>query len=468
MTPSDQEQQSLTPGAATSPRRNVSVTLRQGDQGDDSAATLDPANQSLADALRITYNLVLLVMVVLAILFLFSGFQTVKESEKGIRLLFGKRESAVLDPGFRFSFPYPFGELVKVSSGEDRIALDTEFWPFLRDEDRNKPVDQLTRLPSLNPARDGSLITADGAIAHTRWSASYQRVDPAKYAQNVLPDEEAKLVRAAIERGVVHATSRTKIDDLLKQSADDASSLANRAREVAQRTLDNADSGIRIQSLLLVDKMPPVYLFEKFAAVQTATATASKAREEALTIERETLNAVAGGAVYNLRDLISQYETAIEQKDAAKAAELLASIDGTLEGAGGSAGSSETQVAGDVTRIIQGARQYRSEVVNQKQSELSNFQAKLAQFKSNPLVMVHSEWSNALAKFIDHDSLQTVWLPGRTTTLELVLNPDPDIVKTLQRLQRQREGDEARKLREQKQKEAQYKIDTGLKRVPTQ
>jgi hypothetical protein len=75
-------------GAARRRGGPASVTIRRRDDGDglDGAPSLDPATKSLADALRITYRLLQASMVVLIGLYVLSGFQSVKESERGIRL----------------------------------------------------------------------------------------------------------------------------------------------------------------------------------------------------------------------------------------------------------------------------------------------------------------------------------------------------------------------------------------------
>src|SRR5436190_19042654 len=70
------------------PRRAGSMTLREGVQG-PGTSPLDPANQSLADALRVMMRLLQVTMLILAILYLGSGMHRVNEGERGIQLLFG-------------------------------------------------------------------------------------------------------------------------------------------------------------------------------------------------------------------------------------------------------------------------------------------------------------------------------------------------------------------------------------------
>jgi regulator of protease activity HflC (stomatin/prohibitin superfamily) len=277
-------------------RRAKSITLRQGSEMESPGALMDAAHKSLADALRITFGLVQIGMVVLAALYVLSGFQSVKQNEQGIRLLFGKIDADGLEPGFQFSLPAPLGEMVKVSTGAESVDLDSEFWVRVSPADKEKPIDSLPKLPKLNPENEGAVLTGDGNVAHTQWKASYRRVKPGEYATSIMPTDEAAIVRAAVQRGVVQAVSQTSIEDLLKQSASERASVAANARDVAQAILDRARSGIVIEQLILKDKMPPLYVRDSFAKVQTAASNAGTEQDKARSEREQKLNKVAGAA----------------------------------------------------------------------------------------------------------------------------------------------------------------------------
>lgn len=448
-------------------RRNVSMSLRGGsaEPGFDAVDAMDPANQSLQEALRFTYRLIQAAMVILAVMFIFSGLRTVKEGEQGIRLLFGKRDPELVQPGPAFSAPYPMGELVKVSTGVVTIDIADSFWPFLSPEDRVRPITELNGSNSLKPERDGSLITADGAIAHTQWRVRYSCTDPGLYSQNLLPEAADSLVKAAVQRGVVQAASETRVDDLLKQSNDDVSSLASRARDVAQRTLDAAQSGITIERLSLIEKMPPLFLKDKFAAVQTAQQNSQKVQEREASQAQSTLSVTAGSAAPAIIDLINQYEVAIEKKDLPAQDRLLKEIDSVLEGRAEEPGRRAT---GEVTKMLSDATQYRSSISNKRRSDLSAFLAKQEQFASNPLVTIHREWAEALRAFQSSESVELMMMPIGTRTLALLINRDPDIAKRLETRRREKESEMSLEERDRVRKEAAFKVDEGLKQTPRQ
>jgi len=55
-----------------------------------SDGSLDPANQSLADALRMSFRILKLLMLVLVVLYFLSGWFSVKPGENGVILRFGR------------------------------------------------------------------------------------------------------------------------------------------------------------------------------------------------------------------------------------------------------------------------------------------------------------------------------------------------------------------------------------------
>jgi len=444
---------------------------------------MDPANQSLADALRITYRVVQILMIALAGLYLFSGFQTVKETEQGIRVLFGEQTDVGLEPGFRFSYPAPLGELVKVDTGNQALDLYDDFWFFVSEDQKNTKISELSPTPSLNPERDGCLITADNNIAHVKVQVLYRR-DPSQigvYAQNIIPDEpggpdardeqrparmEQSIVRGAVRRGMVQAVAGVTIDELLRQGSGESGSVASKAQELAQAILDRSRAGIILDQLKLEEKMPPLNLREKFTNVQTASATAAHEIEKAKQERAEALNGMAGQAAPVLLQMIDRLELATSKKDGGSQERILGSIVAVLEGRPAEFEGREVPerlVTGEVTSILDEARQYRNLIVQRRKSDAETFKIKREQFNASPAFTVYREWSDSLTAFMDHRTVQTLIAPLGTDTLQLTINADPDIVKAIDREAKIAEGDAAARKRAEEQRAAQFKVDTSLK-----
>lgn len=429
---------------------------------------IDPANQSIADALRITFALVKLGMLVLLVLYVLSGFQFVKEGERGIRLLFGKIEDARIEPGFRFSWPFPLGEMKRITLGDNEVRIDDVFWQKIEaGTPSDKPYNELPPQNSLKPdVGSGSLLTADGNIAHAQVSVHYRRANPAQYTQNIDPgaepflDREKQLVRLAVQRGIVHAAAQTTIDELLKQTSGQAGgTTAQIARALAQQLLDEQHAGIVIDSVTL-DPKPPRAVFDDFAKVQAAVSNAAKAIEEARLAARQQLNAAAGAAAVSLVAAIDEYEQALARRDEPAQKAALARVDQMLDSGHAKDGSGDVLVTGEAARLMSEARQYRSEVVARRRGEHDTFLAKLEQFRSNPDVMVRNEWASALAEFYAQPNVDTFFVaPGMATTI-LNLNRDPDVAREVEKAIKEKQTEDTRKLRLQEAENARFKTNT--------
>lgn len=152
---------------------------------------LDPANQSLADALRRSFGVLKLLMFVLVVLYFLSGWFSVEQHEVGLVTRYGRikgigptAEAAVLGPGWHWSWPYPFERWVKVATNERELPV--EFLFQLSDEEKTGGIKGF-RYDNLSPLRDDYLITGDVNILHASLIVKYKVVDPVAYLTNVHP-----------------------------------------------------------------------------------------------------------------------------------------------------------------------------------------------------------------------------------------------------------------------------------------
>lgn len=444
----------------TSPRldgaghRHASVTLRAQGGAEDTGPMLDPANQSLAETLGIVFRVLQFGMLALLAAFAISGLGKVNQNERGLRLLFGNPTARDLMPGLQFSAPYPMGELVKVDMGSVSLNIDNAFWPNLTDDQKKFNFNQLATIGkgSLKPGEDGSLLTGDENIAHSKWTVHYTRARPGDYIQDILTDDEQSIVRASVERGIVLACAQVPVDTLLKQSTTDQGSVARTAQKLAQGMLDDMKAGIQIDQLTLSAMTPPFLLLNDFSNVQSAEQKASQQRDQAQTEARQTLNAMAGAAHDALIHQIDLFEQAVTRNDADEQSRVLGTIDQILDGKEIKVGDQTVPanaVAGEVTNLLADARQYRSSIVSQRMAELDSFKAKLVQFKSNPDVVVKREWADAMAAFLDHPNVEIFNIPAGVQN-EFWLNRDASFVKDFEK---QQKADQIKKEDRQRQLE---------------
>lgn len=459
---SDDPQESIDSGA-----RAASVRLRDAEttRAASDRRRMDAANQSLADALRITYNLLRVSMVVLIVLFVFSGVQSINEGERGIALRFGKPVRQNLEPGFQWSFPYPVGEIIRVQEGATELPVARAFMPNLPGDETEEQsleadIGRFNNANALKPGTDGSNITADLNIAHTQWNVNFHRSDHTKSIEHISPGQEREMIRAIVQRSAVHVLANTTIDELLRQSSE---SLSGSVRTIAQRELDALDSGITIDRVVLTRKSAAMSLRRKFSSVQTAAQNAGKAREDALLTRDQMLNEVAGRASALLIDLIDEYErlTELGQEDAA--AGMLAKIDDVLEGRPVEHGgvSHGTLVSGEVAEMLNRARTSASNRVSESIAQREHYRSKLEQYAANPSLMIARDWSDAMTQFLSRDFVSTIMLPEGVSA-EMFINNDPDIARELDRQRKRRVAEEAQEQRLEQMRDAAYRSRRGI------
>src|SRR6185436_17702390 len=91
----------------------------------------DAESQALSDALKSSFGIVRVILVIMVVIFLGSGFFTVGTQEKAIILRLGKpvgKDKALLSPGAHWAFPYPIDEVVRIPVGQVQTIRSTVGW----------------------------------------------------------------------------------------------------------------------------------------------------------------------------------------------------------------------------------------------------------------------------------------------------------------------------------------------------
>ena len=219
---------------------------------------LDPAQQSLAEALRVSFAILKLAMAALLIAYAFSGTFSVGSNEVALRLRFGDYVgdpgNRVLERGTYLAAPFPFEQVVKVDTRPASLVLDKEFWFETSAEDSGLTRAQLQgrKAMPLHPLRDGSLISGDSSILHAKWTLTWRVTDPVAFLSNVGTKQLAgDIVRLVAQQGIVQAVAQLAADDLLR-------GIVNRELAVGlmQQRLDAMRTGLSIDQLAL-DKVLP-------------------------------------------------------------------------------------------------------------------------------------------------------------------------------------------------------------------
>jgi membrane protease subunit HflK len=229
--------------------------------------TRDAGSQALAEALRSSFAIVKIVMLLMVAAFFCSGFFQVGPSEKAIILRFGKPvgagQGALLNSGLHWSFPYPIDEVVKIPITEIQKVTSNNGWYFTTPE-QELSGEEIPAGPSLDPAIDGYAITADRNIIHVRATIYYHIEDPVRYVFNFT--SASNTVQNILDNAVLYTAGHFRVDDALYT---DQAGFRDAVRQRVDELTDQEQLGIVIDNCE-IQNIPPRQLADVFAQVTTS------------------------------------------------------------------------------------------------------------------------------------------------------------------------------------------------------
>ena len=409
---------------AEAPRREASATFAVSAPEAAEAAirsAMDPANQSLADSLKLSYRLLQLAILGLLVTFLFSGFQTVQEGSTGVKLLFGRivgePGQEALSPGLTPFWPYPVGQ---VTSFETRRTVDlrTDFWPNTGGQNitTEQQVDNSDINRPIMPGKDGSVVTGDGDLAHLQLTAEYVVEDPVRFLEAMDLERSDAIVRAALRRGVVAAAARLSLQELVEQREVPAQMV----QAESQRVLDAMASGLKVQRVTMPERSAPFAVRNQLSYLQKtredARTTVERARQEAT----GTLLAAAGPKYEELLKAIDGYEAALASGDLVKADALMKELGQRLEA---------KDIAGAASNIVNRARSYQSAVSGALAKDLRRLEGLRESFHQNPRQLARQLWLEAVRSVLDQKEVEVFSLPPGTGLSQIAFGSSPEIMQ---------------------------------------
>ena len=388
---------------------------------------LDAAGKSLSEALRISFIILKVIMIVLVIAFLASGIETVDSQEQALVLRFGEvqgeGEERLLGPGPTWIFPFPIDEIVKIPV-EAKVNLPVNsFWYFqteqemLSEQKRPVGIDQ-----PLKPTIDGYCITrsekrpdavaagddaaragrdigyqqggqglasagSDGSdynIVHTKWQLTYQIDDPERFFRNVYVQDAGPgeiyadvmtrsitpLLETLFEGAVVTAMVNYTIDEAISS----LHRIPTHVKELLQDKLDKIESGIKVVSVQLTKSECPRQVKAAFEASTMASQTSEAEITSARTYAETTINTTAGPVAYDrLRDKKSLAELSEAERN-----KLL------------------DQLTGTAREEITQARAYQMSVVEKAKAEADYLESLLPEYRQRPELVLQRIYLDAI------------------------------------------------------------------------
>ncbi len=368
---------------------------------------LDAASRSLSEALRMSFVILKVIMIILVVAFLASGFETIDSDEQAIVLRFGKiRAGGLLEPGPHWVFPYPIDEIIKIPV-LTKVPLDiNSFWYHQTKQEMLAGGPPRVRPGTgLRPLLDGYCLSrsekdaeavagSDGSdynIVHTKWQLTYQINDPDRffrgvYVRDIKPGDDyfdvitgddgvKPLLESLFEDAVVTAMVNYTIDDAISS----LSAIPRQVERLLQDKLEEIESGIRVESVQLTRSEPPPHIKAAFDASIMASQAGQKVVTEAKTYATNTLNEAAGPVAERLHAVL-QDETVDEQVKES----LWANLGGTAR------------------ERMADAQAYQARVVETAKANADYLERLLPEYRLRPHLVVQSLFLDAMRRIYEN------------------------------------------------------------------
>jgi membrane protease subunit HflK len=247
----------------------------------------DAGAQALSEALHSSFAIVKILMSVLVVVFLFSGFFTVDNKERAVILRFGRPvdNARLLGPGAHWAFPPPIDEVVRIPVGEAQAIQSSIGWfPVNR---LGEPLDP-DPMPGtgLMPVRDGYVLSGDGNILHLQATLRYRIAEPGlRYLLDFAG--ASNVIQNAFNNALIYAAARFSVDDILTR---DQAGFRDAARARLEDMIARHELGIIVDQIDNLRVLPPRQLKFAFDRVLEAELRRSKDLNEARTYENQVLS----------------------------------------------------------------------------------------------------------------------------------------------------------------------------------
>lgn len=393
---------------------------------------LDDAGKSLSEAMRISFIILKVIMIVLVIAFLASGFKTVGPDEQALVLRFGKiqgmGEDRLLGPGPHWILPYPIDEIVKIPV-ERTISLPIDsFWYHETASEKLSGQTRIRETDPLKPLEDGYCLTrgeqetnpvliseiqgdgtglaqgnninrqlisgtegSDYNIVHTRWQLTYQIDNPERFFRNiqiraleagenyynVIREELTPFLTSLFEDAVVATMVNYTIDEAISSR----DRIPRDVEEFLQDKLDAIESGIQVVSVQLTNSVYPPQVKAAFEASTLASQQRDKVRYQAQEEANRILSQAAGPIAGKLYAALHDDTVGEEEKEYLW-----------------------TQIAGTAQKKLSEARVYATRVEKNAEANANNLKKLLPEYRQRPELVIQRLYLDAIEQILSNAS----------------------------------------------------------------
>ena len=221
-------------------------------------------------------------LIILVVIWAFSGLYRVLPDEQGVVLRFGKFVNTT-QPGLNYHFPYPIeGALTPKVTKVNRIDIG-----FRSERDSGFG----TGGGVADVPEESLMLTGDENIVNIDFSVFWVIKDAGKFLFKIQDPEGT--VKAAAETAMREVIARSNIQSILTEGR---SIIEIDTQEIIQQILDEYNSGIQITQVQTQKADPPDQVIDAFRDVQAARADMERSKNEAEAYANDVIPRARGEA----------------------------------------------------------------------------------------------------------------------------------------------------------------------------
>jgi membrane protease subunit HflK len=223
-----------------------------------------------------------------------SGFYRVQPDEQGVELLFGKYVKTT-QPGLRYWFPGPMGEVVK-----PKVTQTNQITIGFRGSGAN-----LRDVP-----QESLVLTGDQNIVDVKFVVQWRIASAGEFLFNMRDPEVT--VKVAAESALREIIGRNPLQSVLTNQRE---SIAQQARDLLQQIMDGYKAGVTILDLRIQNADPPKEVIDAFNDVQRAKQDEERLRNEALAYRNDIVPRAKGDAARTVQAAAAQKERLVKEAE---------------------------------------------------------------------------------------------------------------------------------------------------------
>lgn len=244
-----------------------------------------------------------LILLIVALIWLGSGFYIVDASQRGVVLRFGKQIETT-EAGPRWHLPYPI-ETVEIVNLSQVRTVEVGY----RENVKNKML------------KESLMLTDDENIIDIQFAVQYFLKDPGAYLfNNRAPDEN---VRQSAETAIREVVGRSKMDFVLYEGREQ---VAAETTKLMQDILDRYQSGILVSKLTMQNAQPPEQVQAAFDDAVKAGQDRERQKNEGQSYANDVVPKAKGAAARLMEEAAGYKQSVIAnaEGDASRFKQILA------------------------------------------------------------------------------------------------------------------------------------------------